>query len=221
VVLKELADNALDAAEESEIAPVISIAVKSNTVVITDNGPGIPANTIEGILDYSNRVSSREAYVSPTRGAQGNALKTILPMGYVLNEKLGEEACGKTTIEANGLAHHIAFAVDHIKQEPKIGYTTKPSRIINGTRVTVQFPNYDRHDILESTRERFLQLAESYAWLNPHLSLRVSWNGESKINIKASNPKWNKWLPTWPTSMVRAETSVRCFSSRRKVFPNS
>ena len=84
VVLKELVDNALDAAEDAEIAPVVSITVKGNSIIIEDNGPGIPAKTIDGILDYSIRVSSREAYVSPTRGAQGNALKTILPMGYVL-----------------------------------------------------------------------------------------------------------------------------------------
>jgi DNA topoisomerase VI subunit B len=200
VVLKELKDNALDAAEEAEIAPVISITVKGDSIIVTDNGPGIPANTIEGILDYAVRVSSREAYVSPTRGAQGNALKTILPMGYVLNEKLGEEAYGETTIETRGIAHHIRFSVDHIKQEPKIGYTTTPSRVVNGTRIRVQLPNYDRYDLLENAKDRFLKLAESYAWINPHLTLRVTWNGEKVIDIKASDPKWRKWLPTWPTS---------------------
>src|SRR4029077_11890811 len=46
----------------------------------------------------------------------------------------------------------------------------------------------------------FLELAEAYAWFNPHLSLRVSWNGEVKIEIEASNLTWNKWLPSWPTS---------------------
>jgi hypothetical protein len=55
-------------------------------------------------------------------------------------------------------------------------------------------------DIIEHCKERFLALAESYAWLNPHLSLRVSWNGEVKIDVKASNPAWAKWLPSWPTS---------------------
>jgi DNA topoisomerase VI subunit B len=124
-VLKELLDNAIDAAEEAEIAPVVSIAVNGTSIVIEDNGPGIPAKTVDGILDYSIRVSSREAYCSPTRGAQGNALKTILPMAYVLNERQGEEASGTTIIETNGLAHHIAFAVDHIRQEPKIEHTTK------------------------------------------------------------------------------------------------
>jgi hypothetical protein len=203
VVLKELADNALDACDESEIAPVISIAVQGETITIEDNGPGIPATTIAGVLDYSIRVSSREAYCSPTRGAQGNALKTILPMGYVLSEHEGETACGKTVIEANGVEHRIAFAVDHIKQEPKIEHTTRPSAVVEGTRITVNLPaiSWGGHelDLVEQCQQSFLQLAESYAWLNPHLSLRVSWNGERKIDIKASNPRWPKWLPSWPT----------------------
>ena len=195
-----MADNALDAAEEAEIAPVISIAVKGGSIIVRDNGPGIPADTIKGILDYAIRVSSREAYVSPTRGAQGNALKTILPMAYVLNESLGEDACGETIIEAHGTAHHIRFSVDHIKQEPKIQHTTKPSRVVNGTRIKVQLPNYGEDRSSRICQGRFLKLAESYAWLNPHLTLRLSWNGEQVINIKASNPGWRKWLPTWPTS---------------------
>jgi DNA topoisomerase VI subunit B len=196
VVLKELVDNALDAAEESEIAPVISIVVKGSSVVVSDNGPGIPADTIEGVLDYAIRVSSREAYVSPTRGAQGNALKTILPMAYVLNESLGESACGESIIEAHGTAHHIRFSVNHIRQEPQIQHTTKLSRVVKGTRIKIQLSQ----DLLDDTKHDFLRLAESYAWLNPHLTLRLSWNGEQVLDIKASNPEWWKWLPTWPTS---------------------
>ena len=57
VVLKELVDNALDACEEAEVAPVISIAVKPGSIVIEDNGGGIEAGTIKSILDYSIRVS--------------------------------------------------------------------------------------------------------------------------------------------------------------------
>ena len=93
VVLKELMDNGLDGSEEAEIAPVISIAVGNGSTTIPDNGGGIETETIESILDYTIRVSSREAYVSPTRGAQGNALKTILAMGYVLDRER-EDVCG-------------------------------------------------------------------------------------------------------------------------------
>ena len=200
VVLKELVDNALDACEEAEIAPVISIIVQGDILTIEDNGPGIPAKTIDSILDYSIRVSSREAYVSPTRGAQGNALKTILPMAYVLNEHQGEEAFGKTVIEANGLAHQIAFSVDHIKQEPKIEHTAKPSSMVRGTRITMELPQDAIAYGYEFGSQQFLQFAERYAWLNPHLSLRVSCNGELKIDTKASDPTWQKWSPSWPTS---------------------
>jgi DNA topoisomerase VI subunit B len=207
VALKETLDNSLDACEEAGIAPVISVTVKRGSIVIEDNGPGIPAKTIDGVLDYTIRVSSREAYVSPTRGQQGNALKCLLPMGYVMDERRGEDACGETVIEARGLAHHIAFAVDHIRQEPKIGHTTKPSSVIRGTRITVNLPTtfvweggYYEIDVIEYCRRQFLALAEAYVWLNPHLTLRVSWNGEVKIDAKASNPAWGKWLPSWPTS---------------------
>jgi hypothetical protein len=41
---------------------------------------------------------------------------------------------------ANGVAHHIAFSVDHIKQEPRIEHTTRPSSVVRGTRITVELP---------------------------------------------------------------------------------
>jgi DNA topoisomerase VI subunit B len=205
VVAKELIDNAIDDAEEAETAPVISIAVDGTKIVIEDEGSGIPAKTIDAVLDYSIRVSSREAYASPTRGAQGNALKTILPMSYVLDGHKGEEASGETIIEAHGVAHHIVFEVDHIRQTPKITHTTQTSTVVRGTRITVELPAVQRwqgyeYEIIKSKKDDLLELAENYAWLNPHLTLRVTWNGEQKIDVKASDPAWKKWLPSWPTS---------------------
>src|SRR5919106_5848799 len=101
VAIKELVDNALDACEEAETEPVIHVTVDDHGIEVTDNGPGLPGCAIDAILDFSLRVSSREAYVSPTRGAQGNALKTIIAMPFVLD---GE--CGRVEIEASG-SHHI------------------------------------------------------------------------------------------------------------------
>jgi hypothetical protein len=200
-VLKELIDNALDACEEAEIAPVISISVVPGGITVEDNGPGIPAETIKSVINYNIRVSTDEAYVSPTRGAQGNALKTILPMGYVMDAPRGEDAAGKTVIEAHGIAHHIEFSVDHIKLEPKITRTIAPSPVVRGTRVTVMLPLPTGTSwIHHHHRARFLKLAESFAWLNPHLSLKVSWLGQVKLDVKATGPSWRKWLPCWPTS---------------------
>ena len=200
VILKELIDNGIDACEEAEIAPTMFVTVtKGGTIIVEDNGPGFPAKTIGSVLDYAIRVSSNEAYCSPTRGQQGNALKTILPMPYVMDDS-GEDACGQTTIEAHGVAHHITFEVDHVKQEPKISHATKPSKVIKGTKITVALPRYDYGNFGNSVIERrFMALAEAYVWLNPHLTLKVKWHGKVRIHVKASNPNWKKWLPSWPT----------------------
>jgi hypothetical protein len=144
VVLKELMDNALDACEEAEIAPVISIKVNpdAGTIIIQDNAAGIKTDTIKSILDYTIRVSSREAYISPTRGAQGNALKTILAMGYVLNREKanGDDAVGVTIIETRGVKHRIKFEVDHINLQPRVTHDTTPSSLEVGTQITIQWP---------------------------------------------------------------------------------
>jgi DNA topoisomerase VI subunit B len=200
VVLKELMDNALDACEEAEVAPVISIAVGPGSITIQDNAGGIDTGTIKSILDYNIRVSSREAYVSPTRGAQGNALKTILAMGYVLDRERddGIDAVGVTIIETMGVEHRIEFGVDHVNNQPKITHTITTSPITVGTKITVKWPT--TRPYLEWREQSFKELAESYVWFNPHLSLRGVWLGEQFIEVAATDPNWEKWRPRNPTS---------------------
>jgi hypothetical protein len=172
VVGKEVMDNALDAAEEAEVAPVIDVIVDAGTIIIQDNAGGIDSETVELILDYSIRVSSREAYVSPTRGAQGNALKTVLAMGYVLDRKIDSDdaAAGVTIVETRGIRHQIEFRVDHIGNQPKIIHTKTKSPITVGTKLTIKWP--PARDLLDYAESRFRQVIESYVWFNPHLTLR-------------------------------------------------
>jgi hypothetical protein len=172
VIAKELIDNALDACEEAEVAPEIAIAVAKAAIVVQDNAGGIGAETIESVLDYSVRVSSREAYVSPTRGAQGNALKTILAMGYVLDRENGGDGAGVTIIEARGVEHRIEFRVDHVNNQPRIVHTTAPSAVEVGTRFTVRWP---QPRLLEYAADQVKRLVRAYVWFNPHLSVRGTW----------------------------------------------
>jgi hypothetical protein len=210
VVAKELIDNALDACEEAEVAPSITVKVEPGVIIVEDNGDGIDAGTVASVLDYSVRVSSREAYSAPTRGAQGNALKTILAMGYVIARAMGRdaEAAGVTIIEARGVRHRIEFRVDHINNQPKIIHTTEPSPVVIGTRFAVQWP--PEANLLTPEREssawypttslRFRELVEAYAWLNPHLTLRGIFFGAEFVNAAATKPDWDKWRPRNPTS---------------------
>ena len=216
VVGKELIDNALDACEEAEVAPVIAVTVEPGLIIVQDNGAEITADTVGSVLDFTIRVSSREAYCSPSRGAQGNALKTILAMGYVIDRSLGrvDEAAGVTIIEARGVKHRIEFRVDHISNQPKIAHTTEPSPIEVGTQFAVHWPpdaNMLRRMSNPSPVDsilgayptpslRFRELVAAYAWFNPHLTLRGRFFGREFVNSTATKPAWVKWRPRDPTS---------------------
>jgi DNA topoisomerase VI subunit B len=193
-LLKELVDNALDACEEAARAPEINIEVGNGKIIVTDNGPGIPVDTVKRILDFSVRVSSREAYVSPTRGAQGNALKTVLAMPFALDGSIG-----RVVIEAHEVAHEIQFRVDQVRQIPKLTPTCSASAVRTGSRITVFWPNSACSN-LTSGKSRFLQIADDFTWINPHLTLKASWDGAEVINVVATDPAWSKWRPSDPTS---------------------
>jgi DNA topoisomerase VI subunit B len=199
VIVKELVDNAIDACEEAEVAPVVKITIKTGKrgrptrIVIEDNARGIPAEVITGVIDYNVRVSSREAYISPTRGRQGNALKTILPMAYVL----GGKGKGETWIEARGRRHRIQFTVNQIKQEPVVHNVRGRSRVTTGTRVTVFWP---QHDEAVVDRDEIKDLLTQYIWVNPHLTLEFTVDGKSLLHHRATNPDWTKYRACDATS---------------------
>lgn len=194
VVLKELVDNALDACEEAGTAPEVRIKLSHSSITVTDNGSGIAPETIASILDFTTRTSSREAYVSPTRGAQGNALKTILAMPFVL-----DGAVGRVGIISRGIRHKITFRIDQIRQQPVIEQArhevTRPVR--NATSVTVAWP-VSACSALNGESWRILQLASAYGFINPHLQLSIS--GVGSGDTEPSDRAWQKWKPCDPTS---------------------
>jgi DNA topoisomerase VI subunit B len=194
VILKELTDNALDACEEAGIAPAIEVTVRDGTITVADNGPGIESKTVDALADYTTRTSSREAYASPSRGAQGNALKCLLAMPFVLDGG----TMGETWIASKGLSKHIRFSVDHIRQEPKITIGRDASDVRTGARVTVAWP-VSACSKLANAKSRFLQVAQGFGWLNPHLTVEIDWEG-SKTRFEATEPGWKKWRPSDPTS---------------------
>ena len=193
VVLKELVDNALDACEEAGTAPIISVRVHQGGITVIDNGPGIPAEMIDDVLDFSIRVSSREAYVAPDRGAQGNALQTIIAMPFVLD---GRSGCIR--VMSRGVRHKITFTVDAIRQEPVVDHQQVTDQFVkNGTVIAIRWP-FSSGPILRDAKARFLQFALDYTGLNPHLSLTVDWFGE-RGEFEATDTEWPKWRPNDPT----------------------
>jgi DNA topoisomerase VI subunit B len=194
LILKELTDNGIDNAEAIGVAPKIEITVSGDGITITDNGGGIAPDVVERILDYAVRTSSTEAYASPTRGQQGNALQTVLAIPFALHGKRGE-----TIIETGGVKHTIIFEIDPVRRTPAILPVREPGLVKIGTRITVKWPVSACSDLKEA-QAAFLQMAVGYAALNPHLSIRLNWYGNDIIDIEAPEPAWAKWRPNDPTS---------------------
>jgi DNA topoisomerase VI subunit B len=185
VVVKELMDNALDACEDAGVTPEVTVLVDADGIEVTDNGPGLPSEVVDGVLDFAVRVSTRETYVSPTRGAQGNALKTVVAMPFVL-----DGGQGRVTIDAKGVRNDITMRVDRIRQQPMIDRQQTAGLVKNGTVVRLHWPR-SASSILTSTEPKFLQFATDCTFLNPHLTLTLDWFG-AKVVTKATAPTWSK-----------------------------
>src|SRR3954453_5749701 len=176
VAVKELVDNSLDACEEAGVAPRIEAAIDHAGIRVVDNGPGIAADVVADILDFSVRVSSREAYVGPTRGAQGNALKTVLAMPFALDGEVGH-----VVIESRGTRHEIAFGIDRIAQEPRAEHRRLPSPVRTGTAVTLEWPD-SSSSILFGSAPRIERDLYKFATFNPHLRLAARVCGEAEVH---------------------------------------
>jgi DNA topoisomerase VI subunit B len=133
VLVKELIDNALDACETTNKAPEITVTLEPDAITVTDNGPGIPPETVERSLDYHVRISDKKYYLSPTRGQLGNALKCVWAAPFVAD---GQH--GIVEVEACGRHHLIQVSLDRIAQLPHIRHTIESS-VKNGTSVKIHW----------------------------------------------------------------------------------
>ncbi|WP_369335675.1 hypothetical protein DOP62_14190 (plasmid) [Synechococcus elongatus PCC 11801] len=169
MLVKELVDNSLDACDEADprIAPEITVSVEYDRFLVSDNGPGLPTETIESSLDYSVSVSSNSAFVTPSRGQLGNALKLVWAASYVAT---GE---GLVTVVSRGQQHTIAIKADPLTKVPRIeqldivewpGHT--------GTTIAIEWRgviHLFRHGDRWSSSHGLLKgLMQGFAIANPH-----------------------------------------------------
>jgi len=137
VLVKELIDNGLDACENADCAPQIDVIVTPDAFIVRDNGPGMPEATLRAACDFTVTVSDKALYASPSRGQQGNALKTVIAAPFAASG--GER--GRIVIETGGIAHTVAVRANRIAGTPQIAITSAPSAVKSGTSVRVCWPD--------------------------------------------------------------------------------
>lgn len=207
VFLKESIDNALDACEEHDVAPQIEVTVDAAGISVQDNGPGLPQATLAGALDFTVRASSREAYCAPDRGAQGNALMTLVAMPVVVDPE-----AGAFVVTAHGIEHRITCRPDPISQRAVVQDEPSSVGTTIGTRLRIEWRPHQGGDEAQWPfeegggfiragwfKERIVRLLAGFAMFNPHLSLALDWFGERYV-WEPTDTAWQKWKPNRPTS---------------------
>ncbi len=204
VALKELVDNALDACETAKVAPEVGIEVCEEEgliqISVSDNGPGIPAEVVRKILNFDTRTLDKAAYRAPTRGAQGNALKTVLGIPHALG-------CAEPVIiEAQGVRHSIRARVDPAG-ELRIAHGEEQRNGVSGTQVSLALPREEQDFDPD-------HWARAFALYNPHATVKIRLedeNGDLGISEEHETAdfyhptqdfpgEFRKYLPTDPTS---------------------
>jgi DNA topoisomerase VI subunit B len=192
VAFKELVDNGADAAETAGVAPNVIIVVDQDSITVTDNGVGMPVETIQSLTSFDVRVSTNAKYIAPMRGSQGNALLTLFALPYVVDGEVG-----RLDIETGGELHEITVKTDPIQQEPVAKLSSSNGRLVKtGTSVKLLVPKLTP----DGEGCQFLQMATGYGLFNPHLTINLD-APQGALNFEATNPQWGKWLPTLPTSI--------------------
>jgi DNA topoisomerase VI subunit B len=200
-LLKELIDNALDGCESDGIAPEITVKTDPGWFEVTDNGPGLPVETVRRSLDFMSRVSDKVHYVSPTRGQLGNALKTVYAAPFV-----ADGTRGLIEIWSQGTHHRVEVTLDRIAGRPVIQHAAENTGLVkNGTIVRVQWPEsaslpgddeipeiYNGDDLCAQEATR---IVAAFSSLNPHARFVL----DSQV-FEATDPAWKKWWPNEPTS---------------------
>lgn len=185
-VLKELLDNSLDHMDEGQ-TPLIGVELEVrkgrygskvvSSIRVTDNGPGIPEDTLEQILgDISSFTGTKKHYCLPSRGNQGNALMTLLGIQYLCD--------GPLRIETNGCEYRVTATNDareggYVTTIDKVG----ESDVNTGTSVVVDFGD---KDTTYTRSNRVLNTFYEFVAINPEPKFDLVVNDEKADSFSAS-----------------------------------
>jgi hypothetical protein len=182
-IVKELIDNALDADEtlwrdDPTQFPRLHIRMEYIKVserrsqqlfVQVSNRTAFPVEQMADIF-ATQWYTSRKAFIKGlTRGALGNALKTLLGIPYALRNRLAGDwspDLKPLSILCNGTEYLPRYVVDSTAQTIKFDCETKDDKTIEGTVVSVGLDHFEQE--MPRTLAQVELLAEQYHLCNPH-----------------------------------------------------
>jgi len=175
--------------------------------VQVSNRTKFPVEQIENIF-ATQWYTSRKAFIKGlTRGALGNALKTLLGIPYALRNRVADDwkpDLKPLSILYNGTEHLLRYMVDSTSQTISLKYETKKDRVIEGTVISVGVDYFVQE--IPRTLVEIKLLAEQYHLCNPHSQFH--WT------VEIGDQEWKKEYtpePDW-TSKFRGIAPVHWYS---------
>jgi hypothetical protein len=207
-ILKELVDNALDADEmvhhesgSPSIRVVMEYDRQGNGLRVTvTNSALFPLEYVSDLFDLEKRVSVKDYYNHPTRGAQGNALKTILGIPYALHYRfLSDYKLDEVplAITCRDQRVEIRLDVDELKQSVSVitEEETEEDDVRDETTVSVGIFRFIQKR--PRTIEELKKWAQAFSLFNPHASfsfifviLKETGEVVEETYESQSNPNW-------------------------------
>jgi hypothetical protein len=123
MAIKELVDNALDAATNVDLT-----VVNPDTFVIEDDGPGIAPQKAVALFSVTRPMMSTKLIRRPMRGAVGNGLRVATGAAFASG--------GNILVESRGRRQELDF--DRATGETTVA-SSVASDVSTGTRITVTF----------------------------------------------------------------------------------
>jgi len=122
--LKELVDNGLDSAELNTVFPNIQVVLSSAdnilTIEVSDQGRGVSPEMVREVTNFERFGGTKYFVKKPTRGAQGNALMTIVGLVAALWKERGQAITPPITFIYRGYRHRVSLRVDLVLERAAV-----------------------------------------------------------------------------------------------------
>ena len=199
VIIKELVDNAIDAAEEIEVAPTIK-------VIITTGKRGRPNSHCGGgqrprhlaghhrqhhQLQRPGQLARSLRFPDPRSAGQCAQVHSADGL-RARRQDQGRDLDRGARPQAPDPVHGQRDQAGADRQK-----CAQPSKVRIGTRVTVFWPDVYQAEVYGN---EIADLLTQFVWVNPHLSLRFVIDGKTLLESSATNPDWTKYRACDATS---------------------
>lgn len=123
MAIKELVDNALDAAPTAQLEEI-----NEDTFVVTDSGPGIDPEKVAMMFSVTRPMMSTKLIRRPTRGMVGNGNRVVAGAAF--------SSGGMLIVESRGVRQQLSF--DKTTGDTIVS-SSAVSDVTEGTRITIEF----------------------------------------------------------------------------------